>query len=346
MLVDDNLANLNMGKSILKDYYEVYALPSADRLFIFLEHVFPDLILLDIEMPGMNGFDAMRLLKADERYSGVPVIFVTSRVAEMDELEGLTLGAVDYVIKPFSAAILLKRIENHLLIRRHKDALKDFNENLIKMVKEKTSRIVELQNSFFSTLADIVEFRDDITGGHISRTHKYVQILIDKIIKDKIYTDQILLWNNMDFLLLSSQLHDIGKLAISDAILNKPGKLTPEEFDIMKTHTTKGVEVIKLMADKSKDLSFLEHAQIMAGTHHEKWDGSGYPQGLKEEAIPLEGRIMAIADVYDALTSARPYKKPFPAKEASRIIIEGSGTHFDPILVDVFKELTAEFAAV
>jgi putative two-component system response regulator len=346
MLVDDNQANLNIGKNILKDYYEVYALPSAERLFKFLENVRPDLILLDIAMPGMNGFDVVRILKADARYSSIPVIFVTAKSEETNELEGLSLGAVDYVTKPFSAAILRKRIENHLLIERQKSELKKLNANLINMVKEKTAQVSGLQASIIRTVAELVEFRDLHTGEHISRTQKYVELLINRLIEDNVYTEEILAWDDMDYIVPSTQLHDLGKIFVSDAILNKPGRLTPEEFEEMKEHTKKGVAAIKRFNGREEDQPFLKYAEIVAGTHHEKWDGSGYPSALKGREIPLLGRLMAIADVYDALTSARPYKSAFSAEESAKIIMEGSGAHFDPVLVEVFSKIKDDFASV
>jgi putative two-component system response regulator len=346
MLVDDNQANLNIGKNMLKGSYEVYALPSAERLFKFLETVIPDLILLDIAMSGMNGFEVIRILKADSRYADIPVIFVTSRTEEMNELEGLTLGAVDYVAKPYSAAILMKRIETHLLIAKQKSELKNFNDNLIKMVKEKTAQISGLQNSIINMVADMVEFRDIFTGGHICRTQKYVELLINCMVEYNVYSEEVLSWENMDYVAPSTQLHDFGKIFISDAVLNKPGKLTGGEFEIMKTHVVKGVEAIKRMGQESGGQLFLQYAEIVAGSHHEKWDGSGYPYGLKGHDIPLLGRLMAVADVYDALTSARPYKEPFSVEESSKIIIKGAGSHFDPLLIDVFKKVSADFSYI
>ncbi len=345
MLVDDNQANLNIGKNMLKSHYEVYALPSAERLFKFLETVKPDLILLDIAMPGMNGFDVIRILKADARYMKIPVIFVTAKAEETDELVGLALGAVDYVTKPFSAAILLKRIENHLLIESQKAELQDFNDNLVEMVRQKTEQVYSLQYSIINAVAELVEFRDVYTGGHINRTQKYVGMLLDYLIEHSIYSDEILSWQNMDYIVPATQLHDLGKICISDSILFKPGKLTDEEFDVMKTHVMKGVEAISRLEQKNQEQPFLQYAKLVAMTHHEKWDGTGYPQGLKGSDIPLLGRMMAIVDVYDALISERPYKAPLSPDEAAKIIIEGSGRHFDPALVEVFEKLQDEFKA-
>ncbi len=346
MLVDDNQANLNIGKNMLKGHYEVYALPSAERLFKFLETVKPDLILLDIAMPGMNGFDVIRILKADARYMKIPVIFVTAKAEETDELVGLALGAVDYVTKPFSAAILLKRIENQLLIENQKTELQNFNDNLIKMVKQKTEQIYSLENSIINAIAELVEFRDIYTGGHINRTQKYVGLLLNHLIEHDIYSEEILLWESMDYIVPATQLHDLGKICISDAILFKPGKLTPEEFDVMKTHVLKGVDAIARLEQSGQEQPYLQYAKIVAMTHHEKWDGTGYPNGLRGHDIPLLGRMMAIVDVYDALISKRPYKAPYSSEEAAKIILGGSGTHFDPVLVDVFEKLKDEFKAI
>ncbi|GHU06088.1 response regulator [Betaproteobacteria bacterium] len=345
ILVDDNLTNLTTGKAMLNEQYKVYPVPSADIMFSLLENIIPDLILLDIDMPEMNGYEAIKLLKKEPLWAEIPVIFLTSKTDEDSELEGLSLGAIDYVSKPFSAPLLLKRIENHLFTEMQKQQLKGFNNSLEEMVRRKTAQIFNLQNAVLSTVADLVEFRDDVTGGHVARTQKYLKLLLDQLIEDKIYTDEMSGWD-MDYLLPSAQLHDVGKIAISDLILNKPGKLTPEEFEIMKTHAAIGVDAIKKIESNAEEHAFLHHAKLIAGTHHEKWDGSGYPTGIKGEDIPLEGRLMAIADVYDALISVRPYKRPFSTEEARRIIEDGKGSHFDPVLVDVFSKVADKFAEV
>jgi len=349
ILVDDNMANLTLGRNMLRTYYEVYPAPSAAKLFEILDKVIPDLVLLDIEMPEMNGYEAIKKMKADPRFADIPVIFVTAKGDESSELEGLDLGAVDYISKPFSPPLLLKRIANHLLIIRQKldllasqAKLKDYADNLEIKVRQKTREVLTLQNAVLSTVADLVEFRDKATGGHVNRTQLYLKALTDELIKEGVYADEIRHWD-MDFFLPSAQLHDVGKIAITDLILNKPAKLTTEEFEIMKTHVIVGVDAIERIMHNTTEHAFLHHALLIAGSHHEKWDGSGYPLGVVGKKISLEGRLMAIADVYDALISFRPYKKPFSHQEACKIIIEGSGTHFDPALVEIFRRIEAEF---
>ncbi|MDR1662392.1 MAG: response regulator [Azoarcus sp.] len=345
VVVDDNVTNLKIARSMLGDRYDTYAMPSGKVLFELLKKVTPDLILLDIEMPEMSGYEAIRKLKADESLRRIPVIFLTSRSDEGSELEGLSLGAIDYVTKPFSAALLLKRIENHLLIAAQERNMEDYNKNLSKMVEEKTEQVLNLQFGILNVIAELVEFRDKKTGGHIWRTQQYLNLLVKQMMKDDTYRDEISPWD-LRFLIPSAQLHDVGKIAISDSILNKPGKLTEDEFITMKTHVTRGVEAIERIEKETQAHSFLNHAKCFAGYHHEKWDGSGYPNGLSGEDIPLQGRMMAIADVYDALISARPYKDPMPLDMAKSIILNGEGTHFDPALINVFRKVSDGFEEI
>jgi putative two-component system response regulator len=293
----------------------------------------------------MNGYEAIKKLKENRKTREIPVVFVKARNHPGSELEGLNLGAIDYISKPFSPPLLLKRIENHLLMRNQQTALKDYNENLQEMVQQRTRQVVELQNSILNTVTEMVEFRDDVTGGHIERTQNYLKLLVDKLLSERIYWEEVSRWN-LEFLVPSAQLHDVGKIAISDAILNKPGKLSSEEFEIMKRHASIGEKAIEGIMKTSSDNDFLCHAKIFAGTHHEKWDGSGYPRGLKNSIIPLQGRLMAIADVYDALIAVRPYKQPMSPAEAERIIIEGREKHFDPVLVELFRDLAPQFARI
>jgi putative two-component system response regulator len=352
MLVDDNMANLSMGKNLLRTFYEVFPVSSAKKLFELLENVMPDLILLDVEMPETDGYETIKKLKKDEKLAHIPVIFLSAKSDEHSELEGFNLGAVDYVSKPFSTPLLLKRVETHLLMARqknqllaHQAELEDFNENLQKLVCQKTMEVLELQNALLRTVSEMVEFRDKNTGGHIARTQRYLELLVNKLLEKNIYQDITEEWN-LAFMLISGQLHDLGKIAVKDSILNKPDKLTPDEFETMKQHPAIGVDILEKIENSTKAHAFLEHARIIAGTHHEKWDGTGYPLGLSGENIPLEGRLMAIADVYDALISRRPYKEPLSTEVAERIIIEESGTHFDPTLIEVFRELAPEFAEI
>jgi putative two-component system response regulator len=344
-MIDDDSFVLNMGKNILNDIYEVIPALSAAKFFEITMSVIPDLILLDIEMPEMDGYEAMKKIKADERIADMPVIFLTAKTDESNEIKGFELGASDYISKPFSTPILLKRIANQLLISKQKKDLKDYADNLEQKVHYKTREVVNLQNAVLNTVADLIEYRDKLTGGHINRTRFYLKALVEEIIREGIYMEEISKWN-IDFFLQSAQLHDVGKIAISDLILNKPGKLDYDEYEIMKTHVDVGVEAIEGIMRSTEDHNFLDYALLITKTHHEKWDGSGYPNKLRGEEIPLEGRIMAIVDVYDALISARPYKKPFSHREACEIIEGSSGTHFDPVLVEVFKKVEDEFARI
>jgi putative two-component system response regulator len=334
-LVDDNIQNLNSGKKLLMAYYEVFPIPSGAKLFEVLKRVTPALILLDIMMPEMDGYEVIKILKDTQEWKEIPVIFLTSMADENSEIQGLSLGAIDYVAKPFSGPLLNQRIKNHLLIASQKKELQRYTEDLEGLVKEKTEQIMDLQNTVISTLADMLEYRDDDTGGHVFRTQKYLEIMVKKLQETGIYKEEI---DKVDlrFLVPSAPLHDIGKIAISDNILRKPGPLTPEEFAEMKKHSRLGAEAIDRILSKTEDHAFLRTARTIALTHHEKWDGSGYPDGIAGLDIPLEGRLMAIADVYDALISDRPYKKAMPLDVAKNLIKEGSGKHFDPLLVEVF----------
>jgi len=342
VLVDDNPANLRTGINVLSAKYSVATAPSAEKLFSLLENSKPALILLDIDMPEMNGYEAIKLLKAKEETKNIPVIFLTGKTESDDELEGLSLGAIDYITKPFQPPLLLKRIEVHLLVEKQTAELKNFNDNLQKMVEEKTQSVLELQDAMLKTLAEMVEYRDDTTGGHIERTQRGVQILLEEIEKSGLYREETKRWN-MNLLLQSCQLHDVGKISIADNILKKPGKLDNDEFEEMKKHAVFGEEIIKKIESMTTESDFLKYARIFAVSHHERWDGKGYPEKLKENEIPLLGRIMAIADVYDALISIRPYKRAFTHEEAVAIITEGSGTQFDPLLVEVFTRTAEKF---
>jgi putative two-component system response regulator len=337
-LVDDNITNLTLGKNALAEQYKVFTMNSGATMLKFLEKNIPDLILLDVEMPEMSGYEAIKIIKSKKETKNIPVIFLTAKTDGDSELEGLTLGAIDYITKPFSPSLLLKRIETHL-------ELANYNKHLQEMVAAKTQSVFELQNAILKTMAELVECRDNITGGHIERTTYYLGVLLNAMQTHDQLKEKISEWD-LKLVLQSAQLHDVGKISIRDYVLQKNGKLTPEEFEEIKKHTIFGEKIIEKIKKSTSERVFLEHAGIFAATHHEKWDGSGYPRGLKGEEIPLQGRLMAIADVYDALVSERPYKKPYTHEEAVNIIKESRGTHFDPDLVDLFLNVSDEFLKI
>jgi len=335
MLIDDDTTCLSAGKAALSETYSVLTVDSGEKALELLKKTKPELILLDIEMQGINGFEVIKQIKANPEYAKIPVIFLTAIDNAINEFEGLSFGAADYITKPFNVLILKKRIETHI-------SLAEYTNNLESLVEKKAAKILQLQDAILSTVAELVEFRDDNTGGHIDRTQAYLQLLVDKLIERQLYTEALKVWDTVE-MVHAAQLHDVGKISIPDAILNKPGKLTDEEFTIMKSHALRGKEAIMKIIEKVDESDFLHQAALMAYTHHERWDGRGYPQGLAGEAIPIHGRLMAIADVYDALISERPYKKAFTHEEAVRIISEGRGTQFDPCLTDLFLDIQDEF---
>jgi putative two-component system response regulator len=347
--VDDNISNLRLAKNALEGYYEVFTLPSGEKLLSFLERHKPRLILLDVEMPGLDGYQVISLLKKNRATSHIPVIFLTSRTDEKSELDGLTLGAADYIYKPFMPQLLRKRIDLHLsvdeqrqklesqalVLETQRQELERFQDSLHRLVREKTSKIYDVQKTILKIVSALVESRH--SNGEVLPVlgHERLDILVGSMKELNVYRDQIEKWD-FDLILLSSQLHDLGKVTISEDIFRKSEKLTDREFETMKTHTSRAVDLIERVEEKSPENDFLKFAKIFAGTHHEKWDGSGYPCGLAGEDIPLPGRIMAIVDVYDALVSKRPYKRQLTHDEAVKVIVGGKGTHFDPYLVDVF----------
>ena len=341
-LVDDDITNLTVGDYALSDYYHVFTINSGAALLKMLERRIPDLILLDVEMPVMNGYETIKRIKSNPATCDIPVIFLTAQSAVKNEFEGLSLGAIDYILKPFTPPLLRKRIEIHLLVESQKLELIRFNNDLMSMVETKTKAVVDLRNAIMYTMAGLVEYRDDVTGRHIERVQSYLRVLLNALIESGIYAEQPGSWD-LDLALLSAQLHDVGKIAIKDEILLKPGRLTPEEFEKIKEHTTFGINIIDEIKSMTTEQAFLDYARIIAGSHHERWDGSGYPSGMKDEDIPILGRAMAIVDVYDALISKRPYKEAFPHGEAVKIIIDGGGTQFDPRMIDVFRKISGQF---
>lgn len=342
IIVDDVVTNLAIATNSLSDLYDVFTAPSGNKLFSILEKVTPDLILLDIEMPEMNGYEVIKILKASDKTAHIPVIFLTAVIDPASEVKGLDLGAVDYITKPFSRELLLKRVGLHLLLERQKKELLGYSHGLEIEVEKKTNVVFELQNAILMTVAELVECRDSVTGGHIERTRRYLSLLINLAIDSSYYSDELKRWD-IGLVVMSSQLHDVGKVSIRDDVLLKPGRLTDEEFDEIKKHAKLGADIIRRIEGNTSDNDFLKHAEFFAESHHEKWDGTGYPYGIKGEKIPLEGRLMAIVDVYDALTNDRPYKKAFLHEEAVKIIQDGNGSHFDPLLCGVFLKHNTTF---
>ena len=329
-VVDDSDTNLSMAEAVLEDQYRVMTMPSASKMFALLGKIIPDLILLDIEMPDIDGFETLTRLKAETTWQDIPVMFLTGRNDAEVEARGFEMGAVDFVTKPFSAPVLLNRMKTHL----------DIDE----IIRERTAQLHRLQNSIISVLADMVENRDKGTGGHIERTSVYIKILIIEMKNRGVYAEEIMGWD-VDKMISSARMHDLGKISITDIIVNKPGKLTDEEYEIMKSHSMEGERIIDEIISRTGEGEFLRNAKLFAGSHHERWDGKGYPRGLKGEKIPLQGRIMAIVDVYDALVSDRPYKKAFTNDEAVEIIMQNSGTHFDPKIAEIFNDVKESIRA-
>ena len=336
LLVDDNTTNLQLLHETLDGIgYRLLIAKNGKTALAIARKAKPALILLDIMMPEMDGYEVCRRLKADEKTDRIAVIFITALADEDDEAKGLALGAVDYLTKPFNPDLVRARVRIHLELKQHQDQLE-------RLVRERTRRLELTQAVTIESLATLAEYRDPETGGHIKRTQNYVKVLAKQLKQHPRFRDDL---NDdvIELLYMSAPLHDLGKIAVPDHILQKAGKLTDEEFGEMKKHTNYGHDALRITEQKLGEDSFLRYAREIAYTHQEKWDGSGYPTGLKGDEIPISGRLMALADVYDALISKRVYKPPFPHEKAVEIIVEGKGNHFDPDIVDAFIELEQTF---
>ena len=339
LLVDDAPENLRiLSESLRGEYTIMFAKNGKDALRLAAEEPEPDIILLDIIMPGMNGYEVCTALKKSERTRDIPVIFISAQDGENDEAVGLSLGAEDYIKKPFQISLIRKRVANQMEIKLYRDRLKE-------LVMERTRQLQITQEATIHAMASLAEWRDSETGEHIQRTRAYIRALAEHMSKQPNHAAELdsdaIYWLD-----LSAPLHDVGKVGIADAILRKPGKLTSEEYNAIKEHTVLGRAVLAKAEQMLGGNSFLQMASDIAYCHHERWDGKGYPQGLKGDAIPLAARLMSVADVYDALTSKRVYKPPMTHEEASRIILEGRGTQFDPDVVDAFDALQDTFRQI
>jgi putative two-component system response regulator len=338
LAVDDVDMNVMILEEILKDDYNILTANNGKEALEILSRSdpLPKIILLDVQMPEMNGRQMFEILKRDHSLKRIPVIFIT---AENDsETELLAAGAVDFINKPFSSDIVKLRVRNQIELKNYSDSLEEMVAEKTKEVIKKTEEANKVLDNALKGLANVIEHRDLESGEHVMRTQLYVQALADYLISSgSVYADEVL-EKQPDIIAKSMVLHDVGKIAIPDRILLKPGRLDPEDYEIMKTHTTRGKEIIGDLGDVNTSL-YLKHCEDICFGHHERWDGKGYPRGLKEYEIPITARIASIADVYDALVSARIYKSAIPYHEAIKIMIEGRGTQFDPVLCDAAVEI-------
>ncbi|NRR29367.1 two-component system response regulator [Oxalobacteraceae bacterium] len=347
LVVDDTPDNLMLMAGLLKDLYTVKAANNGEKAIrIAQDQPQPDLILLDIMMPGMTGHDVARILQADENTRNIPIIFLTAMASSADESLGLELGAADYITKPISPPVVLARVRTQLKVKDAADFLRDQNGYLEQEVQRRSRELNAVQDVTIHAMASLAETRDNETGNHIRRTQHYVRVLARQLREHARFRD-FLDDATIELLFKSAPLHDIGKIGIPDRILLKPGRFTPEEFEIMKTHTTLGRDAIAHAEQQlGMDVDFLRLAKEIAYGHQEKWDGSGYPEGLAGDAIPISARLMAVADVYDALISRRVYKDGMPHEKAVQIIVEGRGSHFDPDICDAFQACLQDFQQI
>jgi putative two-component system response regulator len=347
LVVDDTPDNLYLMKNLLQDHYKVKIASTGEQaLRIAASDSPPDMILLDIMMPGMDGYEVCLQLKQSPATMGIPVIFLTARSEVEDEEKGLELGAVDYITKPISPSIVLARVKSHLALKVMDDFLRDQNHFLELEVAKRLLEVTAVQDVTILAMASLAETRDSDTGNHLRRTQFYIKALAEKL-RDHPRFSAFLTTANIHAIFKCAPLHDIGKVGIPDYILLKPGKLEPHEFEIMKTHTTLGYNAI-LNAERAlgKPVEFLSFAMSIALSHQEKWDGTGYPHGLAGDAIPIPARLMAVADVYDALICRRIYKEAMPHESAVQIMLEGRGTHFDADMLDAFITIQSEFRSI
>ena len=361
LVADDQIENLVILEELLGENHKVHVAQNGQQVLDYLaaeQQV--DLILLDVMMPHLDGFEACRRLKLQSWTRDIPVLFLTSLESPADEEYGLSLGAEDFIRKPFSPTVVLARVRNQLKLAHVSSQLRERNQDLERMVDERAREIVRqaeelvhskqdviaAQGAIITAFCALVEARDNETGNHLRRTQNYVRALAERLQNHPRFCHE-LNDDTIRILYKSAPLHDIGKVAIPDAILLKPGPLTPQEWEIMKQHARFGHDaILSAELELGESATFLRYSREIAYSHHEHWDGSGYPQGLAGEEIPISARLMAVADVYDALISARVYKPAFPCTRAFSIIAQGRGTHFDPDVVDALMTITWEFQEI
>lgn len=325
LVVDDTEANIDILVDTIESDYDVSVAMDGEGALEIVAEEAPDLILLDIMMPGMDGYEVCKRLKSDKKTKKIPIIFLTAMTEEQDEARGLALGAVDYVTKPFSPELIKSRVRNHLKLKLHRDHLE-------MLVKKRTRELEKSYRSAIFMLGEAGHYNDTDTGVHIWRMASYSAAIAEYLGWDS---------DKVELLSLAAPMHDTGKIGIPDGILKKPAKLDKEEWQIMQTHSEVGYRILC-----QSDAPLFSLASEVALYHHEKWDGSGYPKGLKGEKIPESARIVAIADVFDALTMKRPYKEPWPMEDAFAEIDKCAGSHFDPALVACFMEIKEEIVNI
>lgn len=334
LVVDDDKSNLMVAQKLLAEDYHVAVVNSGELAIKYLEKKEPELILLDIQMPGLNGFEVMERIQENAEWKKIPVIFLTAdRSAETEEA-CFKIGAVDYIGKPFVPAIMRQRVKKTL-------ELEEYRKNLEAMVARQLQRITQLQQDIIITMANLIESRDGTTGEHVKRTTIYADLLVKKMQEKGVYAEY-LTPTFVDYLNKATPMHDIGKITVSDVILQKPGALDDEEYAKMKQHALAGGKLIQENMSRIVDKEFVDIAVDVAAHHHEKWNGRGYPDGLKEKEIPLSARIVAVVDIFDALVSKRQYKEGMTIEQAFEIMEKERGEAFEPILLDTFMEAEEE----
>jgi putative two-component system response regulator len=329
LVVDDNISRLKQIGAQLTSHYEVSLAKSGALALQICKQERPDLILLDVEMPEMDGFQTLSRLKEDPALSPIPVIFLTGNRDTETEIKALESGAMDFITKPANKDILFHRLELHLQFAAYQSSL----ENTVR----------ELQNSIVTSFAELIECKDDNAGTHVLRTGKYVEILGCELLRAGIFADE-LSGENLDLIVRAAPFHDIGKIGVSDTLLLKEGALSPEEYAEVKKHTLIGARFLDAVYERTPEEHYLQFAKLIAESHHEKYDGTGYPHGLAGDNIPLCARIMTVANVYDGCVTERVYRKALSREEACRIILDGKGTWFDPRIVDAFEGVMDRFA--
>jgi putative two-component system response regulator len=352
LVVDDSKTDMIMIKSILSDYNLYFAYDGIEAMELMENDNSMDIMILDLNMPRMNGFEVLDAMKENPRLNKMAVIILTNYDEMENEIKGLELGAVDYIRKPLNLESLRKRIEIHVKLRNASKTLEQNNVVLERTVQERTKELVLVRDTTIHALIGLLEVRDIESSNHTKRTQWIMKALCEDLRTKKQYRN-ILTDEYIKELFNTAPLHDIGKVGIPDAILLKAGYLTKDEFEIMKKHTDYGVNALKYEFEAATEVSFIKTAIEIIEGHHERYDGLGYPKGLKGEEISLPGRLMAIVDVYDALISKRVYKSAILHKEAMRMIKEERGKHFDPDIVDAFidieeaiKEITNKYTQI